>query len=308
MTESQRRKKIDCLGLGIIPLDFLIGVDYYPPAGGKIDAFALSVKGGGPVPNALTGLSRMGLRTALIAAVGDDLIGRQLIEEIKQDNIDPRYIIIKKNRSSDSAYGFVEKGSGRRTIALSRTMNISPQDIRLDSYPVPRLLHLDGRDLAACLKLARWGKKVGAAVSFDIGSIRNDVSPVFSLVDHLIVSDVYAKGFTGKKNIRAAIVKLTEFCPGTIAVTEGTRGSLALEQGRWFHQKAFRVKNVDTTGAGDAFHAGYLYGLLKNMAIDERMKFGAAVAALKCTRLGARALPNLKEITRFLKARPKTYA
>jgi len=308
LNRSKHHKKIDCLGLGIIPLDFLVGINRFPPPGGKIDASALSVKGGGPVPNALTGLSRMGMRTALIAAVGQDLIGQELINEIKKEKIDHRFIIIKKNRQSDSAYGFVEKGSGRRTIALYRKIKISPREINPAEYPLPRLIHLDGRDLEACRKLARWGKRVGAVISFDIGSMRNDVSPIFPLVDHLIVSDVYAKGFTGKRTARAAIVKLAEHCPGTIVVTEGTRGSMALENGTWYHRKAFRVKNVDTTGAGDAFHAGYLYGLLQNMNISERLRLGAATAALKCTRLGARALPKLREINKFLKSRPATYA
>ncbi|MBN1211463.1 MAG: hypothetical protein JXA92_02705 [candidate division Zixibacteria bacterium] len=308
MNRSDKHKKIDCLGLGIIPLDFLVQVAYYPPAGGKIDASALSVMGGGPIPNALTGLSRMSLSTALIAAMGDDLLGKLLVEEIKKEKIDPRYLIIKKGRRSDSAYGFVEEGSGRRTIALYRTIKINPRDIKLSNLPRPKLIHLDGRDLDACIKLARWGRKIGALISFDIGSIRNDVSPIFPLVDHLIVSDAYAFSFTGQKNARAAIIKLKEICPGTVVVTEGTRGADALENNRWYHQKAYCVKNIDTTGAGDAFHAGYLYGLLKGFDIPARLRYGAAAAALKCTRLGARNLPNLREINFFLKKRPRTYA
>lgn len=308
MNRSGKHKKIDCLGLGIIPLDFLVQVAYYPPAGGKIDASALSIMGGGPIPNALTGLSRMGLSTALIVALGDDLVGKLLVEEIKKEKIDPRYIIIKKGQRSDSAYGFVEEGSGRRTIALYRTIKINPRDLKLSHLPQPRLIHLDGRDLDVCIKLARWGRKIGAFISFDIGSIRNDVSPIFPLVDHLIVSDAYAFGFTGQKNARTAIKKLKEHCPGTVVVTEGIKGSVALENDRWYHQKAYRVKNIDTTGAGDAFHAGYLYGLIKGFEIAARLRYGAATAALKCTRLGARNLPTLREVNRFLKSRPRTYA
>ncbi|MDD3731355.1 MAG: PfkB family carbohydrate kinase [candidate division Zixibacteria bacterium] len=307
MNRSSKISKVDCLGLGIIPLDFLIQVTYYPPAGGKIDASALSVMGGGPIPNALTGLSRMGLSITLIAAVGDDLVGRLIREELKKENIDSRFIIVKKNKQSDSAYGFVEAGSGRRTIALYRKIRITARDLTLNRYPIPRLIHLDGRDLDACLKLARWGRKKGALISFDIGSRRNDVSPVFPMVDHLIVSDVYAFGFTGKKNARSAILKLKEYCPGTIVITEGIKGSVAYENDRWHHQHAFRVKNIDTTGAGDAFHAGYLYGLLKGFSLGERLTYGAAAAALKCTRLGARNLPTLNEIRRFLKNRPRRY-
>ena len=138
MNRSGKYKKTDCLGLGIIPLDFLVQVAYYPPAGGKIVASDLSVMGGGPIPTALTGLSRMGLSTALIAAVGDDLVGKLLVEEIKKEKIDPRYIIVKKNHRSDSAYGFVEEGSGRRTIALYRTLKIKPRDLKLTALPRPK--------------------------------------------------------------------------------------------------------------------------------------------------------------------------
>jgi len=308
LSKSGEHKKIDCLGLGIIPLDFLVQLAYYPPAGGKIDASDLSVMGGGPIPNALTGLSRMGLSTVLIAAVGDDLVGKLLVEEIKKEKIDPRYIIVKKGRKSDSAYGFVEEGSGRRTIALYRTIKVNSRDLKLSNLPRPRLIHLDGRDLETCIKLARWGRKNGAVISFDIGSMRNDVSPIFPLVDHLIVSDAYAFGFTGKRNVRTAIKKLKEHCPGTVVVTEGIKGSVALENDRCYHQRAYRVKNIDTTGAGDAFHAGYLYGLIKDFEISARLRYGAAAAALKCTRLGARNLPTLREVKRFLKNRPRTYA
>ena len=159
------------------------------------------------------------------------------------------------------------------------------------------------------MKLARWGKRVGALISFDIGSIRNDVSPIFPFVDHLVVADAYALPFTGARSAKQAIRRLTSQCPGSIVVTQGTKGSTGLEKGEFIHHASYKVDVVDTTGAGDAFHVGYLFALLKGYDMADRLKFGAAAAALKCTKAGGRAgMPTLSQLSRFLKGNPETYA
>lgn len=300
--------QLDCLGMGIIPLDLLYTVDHFPQPGGKVNAVDLCIQGGGPVPNALVGLSRLGKSTALIAVLGTDWAGRLGMEELHKEKVDLRFIIIK-NSSSATAAGFIEQGSGRRTIAFHRKVGIKPADLKTSHYPVPRVIHLDGRDLEASMKLARWGKRMGSLISFDIGSIRNDVSPIFPFVDHLVVADAYALPFTESKSVKQAIKRLTSHCPGSIVVTQGTRGSIGFEKGIYYQQAAFKVDAVDTTGAGDAFHVGYLYALLNGNDMPVRLRLGAAVAALKCMRAGARAgMPTRIQLKRFLKDNPETYA
>ncbi|MBD3402768.1 hypothetical protein GF420_07720 [candidate division GN15 bacterium] len=300
--------RIDCLGLGIIPLDILMEVPHFPPAGGKLNASGMMIQGGGPAPNAMIGLARLGLKTAVVAAVGNDLTAEMSRRELTKEGVSDRYLIEKK-ASSDLAIGYIERDSGDRTLVLHRGVRLKPRDIVTSSLPLPRVVHLDGRDMPACMKMARWAKRVGAKVSFDIGSMRNDVSEIFPLVDHLVVADAYALPFTKSRTGRAAVKKLAELCPGTIVVTEGIKGQVALEDGRLYRQQAFRVDTVDTTGAGDAFHVGYLYGLLKHEDIQVRMLLGSAAAALNCTRLGARAgLPSHRQLTRFLKGSPTRYA
>ena len=198
----------------------------------------------------------------------------------------------------------IESGSGRRTIALFRRITVKPSDLHLDALPVPRIVHLDGRDLSACIKLAQWGKRVGAEVSLDIGSMRNDVSSLLPLVDHLVVADAYALPFTRTGSARKAIGRLRRVCNGQIVVTEGMKGSLGFDGLKWYRQSAYRVRNVDTTGAGDSFHAGYLYGVLKGWPMSSCLEFGAATAALKCTQPGARTgAPRLKQVQQFLRKR-----
>jgi sulfofructose kinase len=299
---------LDCLGLGIIPLDILFTIPAFPASGQKVDASSVIVQGGGPVPNTMVGMARLGHKTAVIAAVGNDWAGNVSVEELKKERVDTNYIIIKRTESA-VASGFIESGSGQRTIALYRQISVLPRDLTTAEYPRPRVIHLDGRDLDACIKLAKWGRKVGALISFDVGSMRNDVSPIFPLVDHLVVADAFAMPFTRTRSARQAILTLARHCPGEIVVTEGIKGSLGWDRDQCHFQPAFRVKNVDTTGAGDAFHAGYLHGLLRGWSMADRLRFGAGTAALKCTRPGARTgAPRLNLVTRFLKTNPTTYA
>jgi sulfofructose kinase len=291
-----------------MPLDLIFSVDHYPKVGSKIDGHSLCVQGGGPVPNVMIGLSRLGHKTALITAVADDLIGKMGIEALRAEEVDTRFTVNKRG-SSDTAVGLVEIGSGRRTMVLNRTISVKARDLKLSSYPKPRIVHLDGRDIEACIRLAEWGRRAGATVTFDIGSKRNDVSAIFPLVDHLVVADSFALPFTGARSPRQAVEKLQQLCPGVVVVTEGTNGSIGCDESGFVTQRAFKVESVDTTGAGDAFHTGYLYGLLHNLDLKQRLEFGSAVAALKCSRMGARTgIPTLSQVQRFLKKGPQVYA
>jgi sugar/nucleoside kinase (ribokinase family) len=151
--------------------------------------------------------------------------------------------------------------------------------------------------------------EVGTSICFDIGSLRNDVSPIFPLVDHLVVADSFALPFTKSRTAKQAVRKLLQVCPGTVVVTEGIRGSVGCEDSQYVRRAAFKVRTVDATGAGDAFHAGYVFGLLHNFDLSSRLVFGAAVAALNCTGMGARSgIPNLRQVHRFLKRRPRISA
>ncbi len=260
------------------------------------------------MPNTLVGLSRLGKRTALIAVLGNDWAGQIGLRELEKEMVGTSWLVFKKAHSATAA-GFVESGSGRRTIAFHRKVGITPGDINTSRLPITRLVHLDGRDLKACLKLARWAKREGTLVSFDIGSIRNDVSSVFPLVDHLVVADAYAFPFTGARTAKRAIERLRRYCGGSLVVTEGTKGALGFEKGIFYRHPAFKVEVVDTTGAGDAFHVGYLFGLLSGIGMEGRLKLGAAAAAVKCQKPGARAgLPTRPQLLRFLKGQPHTHA
>ena len=85
------------------------------------------------------------------------------------------------------------------------------------------------------------------------------------------------------------------------AATLGSEGVLAYFQGRYIHSPAFEIDCKDTTGAGDAFHGGFIYGLLMGLSVEETLRFANAVAGLKCRAIGARtALPSIDEVNELL--------
>jgi sulfofructose kinase len=110
---------------------------------------------------------------------------------------------------------------------------------------------------------------------------------------------------TDEPDLRTALKKLKDMTGSMfVAATLGRDGVLAYFKGEYIHASAFTVDCKDTTGAGDAFHGGFMYGLLAGLAVEETLRFANAVAGLKCRAIGARtALPTLAEVNQLLAQR-----
>ena len=86
-----------------------------------------------------------------------------------------------------------------------------------------------------------------------------------------------------------------------LTITLGGKGSLTASKDGYMHIPAFKVEAADTTGAGDVFHGGYIYGLLKGWSLRDTVIFASALAAMKCTKIGGRTrIPGLSEVMNFL--------
>jgi len=307
-------KTTDLLGLGIAPVDFFVSVEKYPVCGRKIDGVHGSnlIAGGGPVPTALCTFSGLGGKASLIAAFGDDDWGKFARRELDRFGVDHRHCIIRKNCASALAFAWVEMRSANRTIVLdlSPRLFIKPSDIKLNNLPIPKLIHLDGRYVGACLKLARWGKNVGAKVMLDIGSVRNRVDSLFPFLDYLVCADQYALHYFKTRSVEKAVRGFKKIGISEVVVSSGTKGSLGIDaEGHKIKQKAFKIRAVDATGAGDVFHGAYLFGIHKGWNMAKKLKFASAAAALKCRRPGARdGIPSYRQTIKFMKTHRSFYA
>ena len=123
------------------------------------------------------------------------------------------------------------------------------------------------------------------------------------LTDYLIAAEDFPALLTGVSDHRESLSLLHAMGPRVVGVTLGARGALAYDGTRFYESPGFHVDVLDTTGAGDAFHGAFLYGVLRKMGLEDTLRFANAVAAMNCTALGGRAaLPRLSEVEAFLQA------
>jgi len=116
-----------------------------------------------------------------------------------------------------------------------------------------------------------------------------------------LVNSSFAQNFTKEKDYFKAAKKLFSQGPEIVVITLGEKGCLYKSCKETFTKPAFKVKVVDTTGAGDVFHGAFIYGLLKGWKLEKIAEFSNAVSAIKCTKLGGRAgIPTLKEVNELL--------
>lgn len=301
-------KRIDLLGLGISPVDFFVTVAEHPARGLKVDGIPEShlIAGGGPVPTALCTFSRLGGgSTAVIAPLGDDSWADFTRGELDRFGVDHSLCIVRKKCTSALAFAWIEQPTSARTIVLDSParLYIEPNDINTAHLPKPKMIHLDGRHLEAAVKLAHWGKKVGATIMLDVGSVRNRVDGLFPFLDYLVCADQYAFHHFKTQSVFVALARFRKLGIPEVVVTCGTAGAYGLQaEGKPVFQKAYKVKAVDVTGAGDVFHGAFLFGLRKKWDLAERLKFASAAAALKCRKRGARdGIPTFDETVTFMK-------
>jgi ribokinase len=136
----------------------------------------------------------------------------------------------------------------------------------------------------------------------DAGSMRDGMVELCGLCDIVLASQRFAFQLTGSDNPQLCITALHELGVDNAGVTLGSKGSLYSNRYQLIEHGAFKVDVVDTTGAGDAFHGGYIYGLMQGWEPVRCITFASAIAALKCTRLGTReGLPSINQVTDFIK-------
>jgi len=208
-------------------------------------------------------------------------------------------MVTKKGVRSQFAIILVPENGGERTILWKRdvSVNLKISDIKKRDIVRGRILHVDGHEIDAALHAVRWASEKGMHVVFDAEKVLKGTKELIRLTNSLITSEDFPEMFTGIKNKRKALKALKSLGPQFVATTLGNKGVLGFDGKKFLRIPRIPVQVMDTTGAGDVFHAGYIYGLLKGWNFSERLHFANRAAALKCRFLGGRkGIPHLKEI------------
>ena len=297
----------DVVGLGCACLDFLGIVPHLPDQDDQIWMSDSTQQGGGMVSTALVTLSRLGVSTAFVGKVGNDMAGRAVKREFDEYGVDSAHLIVEAGATTPVSMILVDESTGQRTImAGGTTVEVSQTEVPAGTIADAKYLHLDTTGRQAAMAAARIAHDAGVPVVLDADSLSRpqDIEDLLRATDYLIASRVFAEALTGRADPAEAVKSLAGYGSSVTIVTLGEEGSLTLADGRSFHTPAFSVEVVDTTGAGDVFHGAYTFGLLQGWSLEKTSVFSSAVAALSCTWLGGRTgIPDLRSALDFLRDR-----
>jgi sugar/nucleoside kinase (ribokinase family) len=301
-------RPFDIVGLGLNAVDHVITVPHYPEFNSKIRLLSHSQQPGGQVASALTALARLGCKTRYIGKVGDDEAGRLQLSRLKIENVEHSYVKTVKNAANQIAFIIIDAKNGERTILWDRDDRLAFQaeEVKEEAIISAKILHIDGHDVEADIVAAQYAHKAGMAVVIDVDNYYPGADKLLPHIDFLVTSSDFPYRVTQIKDNKLALAKLKEISGSYfVAMTLGKEGVLAYHDGEYLTVPGFEINCQDTTGAGDAFHGGFIYGLLNCLSVKETLRFANAVAAMKCEKLGAQTgLPTLEEVKKFLLERP----
>lgn len=288
---QRKLANVDIVGLGLNATDTVLMVREYPPLGGKERVVSLSHQAGGQVATTLVACQRLGLQTRYVGKVGDDEGGRFQLQSLREEGVDVQYTQISRATPNQFGIIIVDQATGERTVYWDRDerLALASKELKREAITTARILHIDGCDSAACAQAARWARKAGIPVTADLDTVYKKVEQIFPLIDYLIASANFLPAVTGHNDpFRVLEYMAREYKVLAPGMTLGRDGALVFSEGRFHYSPGFVVETVDTTGAGDVFHGAFAYGLLRGWEIERILDFANAMAALNCTRVGAR--------------------
>ena len=284
-------RRFRVFGLGQCSLDHLIEIDAWPQSDSKCEFGELAVLGGGPVATALVALSRWGVASTFAGVIGDDDYGRAIRDSLEREAVELAGLVVRRGAGSQVAFIAVERGRGARTVFWRRPTGtaLAPQELDLERLRRAEVLHTDGLMIEAALAAAHAARAAGVKVVVDAGTLREGMLELARLSDVFVVAEGFAHSLVGADDPLAACAALAALGPRLVGVTLGERGYVAREGERIVRGRAHPVEARDTTGCGDVFHAGLIFGVLEGWSLERTLDFAAWAASRVATRLGGRA-------------------
>lgn len=295
----------DVVGLGANAVDFVYRLPASPQPRGDLSKMRIrqqTISCGGQMTTALVACARFGLRAKYIGATGTDSNGRRIRAELAHHNVDTSDAVIH-DAPNQYAVIMVDETTGERMVLWDRDdrLRLRPHEIPQAALASARLLHVDDVDQEAAILAATLAREAGLHVTSDIDRLTERTSDLVQAVTIPIFAEHIPTHLTGARDPETGLRQLREVHDGLLCVTLGAAGALALDGDEAIHSPGFAVTAVDTTGAGDVFRAGFIYGTLQGWDTRRTLRFANAAAGLSCTRPGAiGGVPSLEEIERFL--------
>ncbi|MEN8907429.1 MAG: carbohydrate kinase family protein [Clostridiales bacterium] len=292
------------IGIGGISYDHIGFIDKMPNWNTTEYMSKYLTQHGGIVSTALLTAAKLGNQVEYIGGIGDDIEGKKILSILKSANVEINQVQVFKNQSTPTSLVLVNNQTGDRTIIHYRgvqfndRLNLNNIDFTDISY-----IHIDGFWYRTFLENVSKIDTKKTKIIVDPSSCINEeiADKIFPIVDYIIPSYIYASKFTSEKNVWKACEKIMKYSPKAVIITKGSEGSFIMTNDERKHIPAIKVKAINTNGAGDVFHGGFISALNDNKNIFEAAKYASYVAGLKCTKTGGiDSIPNYEEVKRFI--------
>jgi sulfofructose kinase len=291
---------------GIIVLDEVFQVERFPEPDGKTQAHDFFVVSGGCAANAAVAIARLGGRAALAGPLGgprgDDPNGDRVLDALAHEHVDTTACVRVPGIASPLSAIFID-ASGERMIVTYRDHRIAAakpvEPARLVAAADAMLA--DNRYPDFVRPILQAARKLGIPAVLDADRPTSLDEDLFGIASHVVLSSECLRATTGRDDLAEGLVVVAGVSTAFLAATDGPRDILWLDGGKLQRSPAFAVKAVDTLGAGDAFHGGFTLALAEGRDTAAALRFAAATAAIKCTRIGGSAgAPTRAEVDALL--------
>ena len=300
--------------LGIMVADVVARPVMHLPERGRLTLVdQMELHTGGCATNTGISLAKLGVEVGVLGAVGEDGFGDFILEQLHRHGVDSRGVRRKADANTSATMVMVDPDGERRFLHyLGANAKLVEADVDLGLLEGARILHiagalvLPGIDGEPTARILRRAKEMGLTTSFDTvwdaqGQWMRLVEPCLPYVDVMLPSLAEARMITGEQDPRDVAEVFMSYGVDIVGLKMGELGSYVRQGDRELWLPAYAIEPVDATGAGDAYVAGFLTGLVQGWDLEQMARFANAVGALCVTAMGATtAVRSLEETLQFM--------
>lgn len=256
---------------------------------------------GGQTATLVCATATLGLASGYVGAFGSDQNAALIRGALKDHGVDITHTEVREGPNREAIIMVDERGARTVLWHRSESLTIDPAQIRR-AIQKARVVHVDDDDPGAALLALQAAREASLPTTSDIEHATELTERLISSVTYPILEQGLGSQLTGEGDPERALRKLRSLNSGLVCMTLGESGAAALDGDTFHLAPAFKVNAVDSTGAGDIFRAGFIYGLLQGWKVPQMLQFANAAAALSCTKQGAiRSVPSLQAVFDLLK-------
>lgn len=306
------QKKWDVYVYGDVNIDLVVpGVESLPEPGSEVDVPVMETFVGGGAALFTLGLAKLGLTPVFQGSIGRDMYGEYIRGLFRELGVDDTLLLDSDTKKTGISISFTTEKDRCFLTYRGTNEGLSLKYMDLGQLPGAKHVHVTGYEgatnhaeyLDILTKIHAMGD---VTVSFDVGWDMTGVwyEGIFDLlpmIDVLFMNETECQHYTRCDDIETGARKLAEKA-GMAVIKLGKTGAMAIKDGEKFFAPAYKVQAVDTTGAGDSFNAGFIYGFLQGLPMEECLKCGNGCGALSVTKLGGNTgFPFRAELEKWIR-------